>query len=166
MAVDPATSGYWLITPNGNVYNFNAPWYGSKADTALPAPIVGITAAPSGGYWLVTSKGNVYNFNAPWYGSQAGTSTGIEPQDTPTGNVVGGGDFADLDAFVERTADERLADYLELLLIPSIGTLSENDPDTRATAHFVRDEKEVYRVVAYMVTDLLNKQRYDSKVTH
>jgi len=37
---------------------------------------------------------------------------------------------------------------------------------TDETAHFVRDEKEVYRVVAYMVTDLLNKQRYDSKVTH
>ena len=37
---------------------------------------------------------------------------------------------------------------------------------TDETSHFVRDEKEVYRVVAYMVTDLLNKQRYDSKVTH
>ena len=37
---------------------------------------------------------------------------------------------------------------------------------TDETAHFVHDEKEVYRVVAYMVTDLLNKHRYDSKVTH
>ena len=37
---------------------------------------------------------------------------------------------------------------------------------TDETAHFVRDEKEVYRVVAYMITDLLNKQRLDSKVTH
>jgi len=37
---------------------------------------------------------------------------------------------------------------------------------TDETSHFVHDEKEVYRVVAYMVTDLLNKQRYDSKVTH
>jgi glycoside hydrolase-like protein/IPT/TIG domain-containing protein len=74
MAVDPATSGYWLTTPNGNVYEFNAPWYGSKAGTTLPAPIIGIAAAPSGGYWLVTSKGNVYNYNAPWYGSTAGTT--------------------------------------------------------------------------------------------
>ncbi len=74
MAVDPATSGYRLTTPNGNVYNFNAPWYGSKAGTTLPAPIIGITAAPNGGYWLATSKGNVYNFNAPWYGSAAGTT--------------------------------------------------------------------------------------------
>jgi acetylornithine deacetylase/succinyl-diaminopimelate desuccinylase-like protein len=47
--------------------------------------------------------------------------------------------FADLDAFVDRTADDRLADYLELLRIPSIGTLSENDNDTRATAQFVAD---------------------------
>jgi len=74
MAVDPATSGYWLTTPNGNIYNFNAPWYGSTAGTALPAPIVGIAAAPGGGYWLVTSKGNVYNLNASWYGSTAGTA--------------------------------------------------------------------------------------------
>lgn len=37
---------------------------------------------------------------------------------------------------------------------------------TDETAHFVHDEKEVYRVVAYMVTDLLNKQRHESKVTH
>lgn len=37
---------------------------------------------------------------------------------------------------------------------------------TDETAHFVHDEKEVYRVVAYMITDLLNKHRLDSKVTH
>jgi hypothetical protein len=37
---------------------------------------------------------------------------------------------------------------------------------TDETSHFVHDEKEVYRVVAYMVADLLNKQRLDSKTTH
>ena len=47
--------------------------------------------------------------------------------------------FDDLDAFVERTSEARMADYLDLLRIPSIGTLSENDPDTRAAAHFVAD---------------------------
>ena len=47
--------------------------------------------------------------------------------------------FDDLDAFVEGTSDARMADYLDLLRIPSIGTLSENDPDTRAAAHFVAD---------------------------
>ena len=50
-----------------------------------------------------------------------------------------GSSFEDLDAFVERTAERRLADYLDLLRIPSIGTLSENDADTRATAQFVAD---------------------------
>ncbi|HEY3090396.1 MAG TPA: S8 family serine peptidase [Jatrophihabitantaceae bacterium] len=72
-AVDPQTKGYWLATPKGNVYQFGATWYGSKAGVSLPAPIVSMAADPaSGGYWLVTSKGNVYNFNAPWYGSLVG----------------------------------------------------------------------------------------------
>jgi Subtilase family/IPT/TIG domain len=72
-AVSPKTKGYWLATPQGNVYQFGAPWYGSKGGVSLPAPIVGMAADPAtGGYWLVTSKGNVYNFNAPFYGSMAG----------------------------------------------------------------------------------------------
>jgi acetylornithine deacetylase/succinyl-diaminopimelate desuccinylase-like protein len=45
--------------------------------------------------------------------------------------------FADLDAFFERTADERLADYLELLRMPSIGAQHDHDDDVRATAEFV-----------------------------
>jgi hypothetical protein len=72
-AVDPKTTGYWLTTPQGSVYQFGAGWYGSKAGVSLPAPIVGMAADPAtGGYWMVTSKGNVYNFNAPFYGSTAG----------------------------------------------------------------------------------------------
>ena len=47
--------------------------------------------------------------------------------------------FADLDAFFDRTADERLADYLELLRLPSIGAQKEHDGDVRATAEFVAD---------------------------
>jgi acetylornithine deacetylase/succinyl-diaminopimelate desuccinylase-like protein len=46
-------------------------------------------------------------------------------------------DFADFDAFFERTADERLADYLDLLRLPSIGAQKEHDGDVRATAEFV-----------------------------
>jgi Subtilase family/IPT/TIG domain len=72
-AVDPQTKGYWLTTPQGNVYQFGATWYGSKSGVSLPAPIVGMAADPdTGGYWMVTSKGNIYNFNAPFYGSTAG----------------------------------------------------------------------------------------------
>ena len=47
--------------------------------------------------------------------------------------------LTDLDAFVERTADERLADFLALLRIPSIGTLREHSADVRAAAQFVAD---------------------------
>lgn len=46
-------------------------------------------------------------------------------------------DFSDLDAYVDRTADERLADYLDLLRLPSIGAQSEHNADTRAAAEFV-----------------------------
>ncbi|HUR16437.1 MAG TPA: dipeptidase, partial [Candidatus Limnocylindrales bacterium] len=42
-----------------------------------------------------------------------------------------------LDDWFERTADERLADYLALLRLPSIGTLSEHAADVRATAEFI-----------------------------
>jgi acetylornithine deacetylase/succinyl-diaminopimelate desuccinylase-like protein len=44
-----------------------------------------------------------------------------------------------IDAFLERTADERMADYIDFLKIPSIGTLSEHDDDTRRAAQFVAD---------------------------
>jgi acetylornithine deacetylase/succinyl-diaminopimelate desuccinylase-like protein len=46
-------------------------------------------------------------------------------------------DFADLEAFIARTADQRLADYLDLLRLPSIGAQAEHAADVRATAEFV-----------------------------
>ena len=45
----------------------------------------------------------------------------------------------EIDAFIERTKDERLADFLELLRIPSIGTLKEHDADTRHAAEFIAE---------------------------
>jgi len=50
--------------------------------------------------------------------------------------------MAEIDDFIERTADERLADYLEFLRIPSIGTLKEHDADVRAAAQFLVDRLE------------------------
>ena len=50
--------------------------------------------------------------------------------------------LADLDAFIERTETERLSDFLELLRIPSVGTLSEHTGDVRAAAQFVADYLE------------------------
>jgi acetylornithine deacetylase/succinyl-diaminopimelate desuccinylase-like protein len=46
---------------------------------------------------------------------------------------------AGLEAFLERTAPERLEDYLEFLRIPSIGTLREHAPDMERAARFVAD---------------------------
>jgi acetylornithine deacetylase/succinyl-diaminopimelate desuccinylase-like protein len=43
----------------------------------------------------------------------------------------------EIDRWIERTVDERLSDYLDFLKIPSIGTLSEHDPDTLAAAQFL-----------------------------
>ena len=45
--------------------------------------------------------------------------------------------MAEIDSFIEKTADERLADYLEFLRIPSIGTLHAHDADTQAAAEFL-----------------------------
>jgi acetylornithine deacetylase/succinyl-diaminopimelate desuccinylase-like protein len=43
----------------------------------------------------------------------------------------------EIDSFLDRTRDERLADYLDFLRIPSIGTLHAHDADTRAAADFL-----------------------------
>ena len=50
--------------------------------------------------------------------------------------------FADLDAFIDRTANERLADFLDLLRLPSIGAQSEHNADVKATAEFVAERFE------------------------
>lgn len=45
----------------------------------------------------------------------------------------------EIDSFIERTKDERLADYLDFLRIPSIGTLKQHDADTRRASEFVAE---------------------------
>jgi acetylornithine deacetylase/succinyl-diaminopimelate desuccinylase-like protein len=42
-----------------------------------------------------------------------------------------------IDAFLDRTAQERLADYVEFLRIPSVGAASEHREDMRRAADFV-----------------------------
>ena len=44
-----------------------------------------------------------------------------------------------LETYLQRTADERLADYLDFLRIPSIGTLSDHRADMVAAAEFVAE---------------------------
>jgi peptidoglycan/xylan/chitin deacetylase (PgdA/CDA1 family) len=84
--------GYHVLTSNGGVHNYGAPWYGSDAGR-LPA---GVTAAglaadrTTGGYWIAKSDGGVDAFGTSWHGSlrgqlPAGTAvTGI------TGTASGG----------------------------------------------------------------------------
>jgi acetylornithine deacetylase/succinyl-diaminopimelate desuccinylase-like protein len=47
-----------------------------------------------------------------------------------------------VEAFLARTSDERLEDYLEFLRIPSIGTLSEHAEDVQRAAAFVAERLE------------------------
>jgi acetylornithine deacetylase/succinyl-diaminopimelate desuccinylase-like protein len=50
-----------------------------------------------------------------------------------------GAAFAEMDRFLERTAKERLDDYVEFLRIPSVGTLSEHKQDMLRAAEFVAE---------------------------
>jgi len=66
--------GYHVLTSNGGVHNYGAPWYGSNA-YQLPAGVTatGIAADPAtGGYWILKSDGGVDAFNASWRGSMRG----------------------------------------------------------------------------------------------
>jgi subtilase family serine protease len=90
----PAAGGYRLVTSKGNVYTFDAPFYGSEGADSLPAPIVGVCSDQlTGGYVLVSSKGNVYTFDSTFYGSEAGKTlpgpiVGIACNSTTGGYVL------------------------------------------------------------------------------
>ena len=45
--------------------------------------------------------------------------------------------FEEIEGYLDRTADARLADYVEFLRIPSVGALSEHAGDMRITADFL-----------------------------
>ncbi len=66
--------GYHVLTSDGGVHNYGAPWYGSNVGK-LPAGVkaAGIATDPAtGGYWILKSDGGVDAFNAPWRGSMRG----------------------------------------------------------------------------------------------
>ena len=70
-----ATSGYWLVSSDGGVFNFgDASFYGSTGGLALNKPVVAMAPTPDGkGYWLVSSDGGVFTFgDASFYGSTGG----------------------------------------------------------------------------------------------
>ncbi|CAG4929101.1 unnamed protein product [Acidithrix sp. C25] len=64
-------SGYQLAAADGGVFSFDAPFYGSAANTRLNARIVGMARTPNGGgYWLVAADGGVFSFgDAAFHGS-------------------------------------------------------------------------------------------------
>src|SRR6266536_1693329 len=76
--------GYHVLTSNGGVHNFGAPWYGSDAGRlAAGVTAAGIAAdAKTGGYWILKSDGGVDASNAPWRGSMRGQ--------LPAGKAVAG----------------------------------------------------------------------------
>ena len=66
--------GYFVLTSNGGMHNYGAPWYGSDAGK-YPAGVsaAGLASDPvTGGYWILKSNGGVAKYHAPWYGSLAG----------------------------------------------------------------------------------------------
>jgi plastocyanin len=66
MAGIVSTPGYRVGTSNGGIYTFGAAdFFGSKAGSALPSPVVATPGTfDSQGYWLVTADGHTYNYGA------------------------------------------------------------------------------------------------------
>ncbi|MDQ3964139.1 MAG: hypothetical protein M3277_09565 [Actinomycetota bacterium] len=80
--------GYWLLGANGGVTPFQTGWYGSRSDSFLPKPAVGMASTTSGGgYWIVTRAGRVFAFgDAKNRGFVKGLSVRIvDIEVTPTG---------------------------------------------------------------------------------
>jgi hypothetical protein len=71
VANHPTSSGYAIVKPDGGVFNFQSPFYGSAAGHIM----AGETAtdlcwtSDGKGYWVISSAGRVYTFgNAPYKG--------------------------------------------------------------------------------------------------
>ncbi len=69
------TSGYWLVTQDGGVFSFAAPFLGSTGNLRLNAPVIGMAStADDLGYRLCASDGGVFSLGtAPLLGSMGGT---------------------------------------------------------------------------------------------
>ena len=69
--VPETQSGVWLVKPDGGVFAYRAPFYGSMGGARLASRMVGIAPTPAGkGYWLVGADGGVFTFgDAGYHGS-------------------------------------------------------------------------------------------------
>lgn len=55
--------GYLIITDDGGVFGFEAPFFGSLGGTPLSKPIVDAEVTPSGqGYWMMGADGGIFSF--------------------------------------------------------------------------------------------------------
>ena len=69
-----------MLTSNGGVHAFGAPWYGSANGTLGSLKAVGLAVDnATGGYWILKSNGGVAQYNAPWHGSLTGIASGAAP---------------------------------------------------------------------------------------
>ena len=62
------------VSPDGGIFSFDAPFYGSMGGHALNQPITGMAGTPTGGGdWFVAADGGVFSFgNAQFYGTPTG----------------------------------------------------------------------------------------------
>ena len=65
----PKGDGYAIVKPDGGVYNFNSPFYGSAAGHIVAGETaVDMAWNPDGkGYWVLSSGGRVYSFGSSRY---------------------------------------------------------------------------------------------------
>ncbi|GAC1537523.1 MAG: hypothetical protein NVS3B12_21610 [Acidimicrobiales bacterium] len=70
-----APGAYWLLASDGGIFSFGGvPFVGSAGGTRLSAPIVSMSATPSGkGYWLAGSGGDVYAYGDAAYAGSPST---------------------------------------------------------------------------------------------
>ena len=93
-AATPTASGYWLVTAQGNVYNYgHALDFGTPVHPATAAPSSGSRPRPTArGYWLVAANGAVFNYgDAAFCGSAVHSKAEREPWSGSSRRVDGDG---------------------------------------------------------------------------
>ena len=65
----PTSDGYAIVKPDGGVYNFNSPFYGSAAGHIVAGEwATDMAWHPDGkGYWVLSSGGRIYSFGSAKY---------------------------------------------------------------------------------------------------
>ena len=69
VAQHPTSDGYAIVKPDGGVYNFKSPFYGSAVNHIVPGEwATDMAWHPDGkGYWVLSSGGRIYSFGSAKY---------------------------------------------------------------------------------------------------